>query len=107
MLSFLLLGVVLLLVGLLYQKMSRQRAAPDSPRLSPVSPTRSEAGKQQRHELAARRPHLEEEDGEAGQENQHESYDGSVAVVVHSRISSLGNRYEQSSHSHWPRPRIQ
>ena len=33
MLSFLLLGVVLLLVGLLYQKMSRERGAPGSPRL--------------------------------------------------------------------------
>jgi uncharacterized membrane protein len=33
MLSFLLLGIVLLLVGLLYQKMNRERGAPGSPRL--------------------------------------------------------------------------
>jgi uncharacterized membrane protein len=33
MLSFLLLGVVLLLVGLLYQKMNRERGAPGPPRL--------------------------------------------------------------------------
>jgi len=33
MLSFLLLGVVLLFVGFLYQRMSRERGAPGSPRL--------------------------------------------------------------------------
>jgi len=45
--------------------------------------------------------------GQAGRDGGSENYDGNVAVVEQVIVSSLGSLYKQSSHSHWPNPRIQ
>ena len=68
---------------------------------------RSELREQHLEDASARLHRLEEEDGEAGDGEKHESYDGDVAALVHAPISScstLGGLYRQSSHAHWPLP---